>query len=191
MTEQQASGEQTSNEEQSQADLQQGADEQQESRQTQDSQESREITDLPDWAQKIIRDERKESAKYRKQVKGFEDAEKSELQRLTDATSEWESKYSELESKYRNTIAEREFIRAATEAKAVAPRTLFRAYKSDIEFDDDGNVTNLSDVIDRARADEPGLFRSTGGDGDGGKGRPTPTGNNMNDLFRTLAENKQ
>lgn len=142
---------------------------------------------LPKETQDEIKALRRENAKHRKALKEREDAEKTELQRLADANGELTQKYADLESKYRNTVAESAFTEAATKANAIAPKTLFRAYRDDLEFDDDGSVTNVEAVIEKARKDEPGLFRTNSADG--GKGSPV-SNQDMNQLIRRAAGRK-
>ena len=123
------------------------------------------------------------------QITEREDADKTELERLTGERDTFKSRYEALEAKYRERTAESAFIEAATKANARAPKTLFRAYKSDLDFDDDGNVTNLADVIAKAQADEPDLFKSSTGRADNGqKGESATDALTMNDALRGLAK---
>lgn len=139
---------------------------------------------LPKETQDEIRALRRENARYRKAAKEAEDAEKTELQRLTGERDDYKGRYEALEAKYRESRAESAFIEAAGKANARSPKTLFRAFKSDIEYDDDGNATNVADLIATLQQDEPDLFRHP--EGDGGKGK-TPTSNDMNALIRKAA----
>lgn len=166
MSEQQASEEQTSTEEQSQTDSRQGAEQQQASEQTS---ELKEVKDLPDWAQKLIRDTRKESETYRKQVKQFEDSQKTDSEKLLSRAETAETELAKARSELRDIRSEETFVDAATKANARSPRLLFRAYKSELAFDDDGKITNLDTVIQKAMKDEPDLFRKASGRGDGGR----------------------
>ena len=123
------------------------------------------------------------------QITEREDADKTELERLTGERDTYKSRYEALEAKYRERTAETAFLDAATKANARAPKTLFRAYKSDLAFDDDGNVTNLADVIAKAQADEPDLFKSSTGRADNGqKGESATDTLTMNDALRGLAK---
>lgn len=65
---------------------------------------------------------------------------------------------------------------------------LFRMYKDEIEFDDDGKATNLADVVKTAKSEWPELFKPGkpgGGDlGDGNGDDGKPAGGGMNDRLR-------
>lgn len=144
---------------------------------------------LPPETQKEIRELRKENAKHRAALKQFEDAQKTELERITGERDTYLSELETLRATIRDTQAESAFLDAAQKANAVAPKTLFRAYKSDLEYDDDGAVTNLAAVIEKAQADEPTLFRQSTGSADGGrKGEATTDKLTMNDVLRGMAE---
>ena len=144
---------------------------------------------LPAETQKEIRELRKENAKHRAALKQFEDAQKTELERITGERDTYLSELETMRAAIRDTKAESAFLDAATKASAVAPKTLFRAYRSDLEYDDDGAVTNLAAVIEKAQADEPTLFRASTGSADGGrKGESTTEKLNMSDVLREMAK---
>lgn len=122
------------------------------------------------------------------QITEREDAEKTEIERLSGERDSLKSELDTLRQQMRDNAAESAFLDAATKANARAPRTLFRAYKSDLAFDDDGAVTNLDAVIAKAQEDEPDLFRSSTGRADNGQKGETPTSDmDMNDVLRGMA----
>lgn len=131
----------------------------------------------PDSANKLIKDfvaKRGISVEdLLKQITDQENAQKTELEKITGERDTIQSRYSELESRHRETIGESAFVDAATKAKARSPRLLFHAYKSQLEYDDAGQVTNLKAVLDKAKSDEPGQFLKAAGRGDGGAGSGT------------------
>lgn len=144
---------------------------------------------LPKETQEEIRALRRENAKHRKALKEYEDAQKSELERYQSQAEEYKSELDTLRQQMRDNAAESAFLDAAAKANARAPRTLFRAYKSDLAFDDDGTVTNLDAVIAKAQEDEPDLFRSSTGRADNGQKGEAPTDDmNMNDVLRGMAK---
>lgn len=111
----------------------------------------------------------------------YEDERKTDQEKLLTRAETAEAELAKLQTEVRETRAESAFLDAAREAKARAPKTLFRAYKSELAFDDDGKVSNLAAVIEKARKDEPELFRAADGAGDGGKNTPSTDGTfNMN-----------
>lgn len=138
---------------------------------------------LPKETQDEIKALRRENAKYRTAAKDREDAGKSELEKLTGERDDYKNRYEALDAKYRESRAESVFTNAATKANARSPRTLFRAIKSDLEFDDQGAATNIDALIEALQKDEPDLFRTV--EGDGGKGRSSmASGNDLNGLMR-------
>lgn len=143
---------------------------------------------LPKETQDEIRALRRENAKYRKSVKDYEDANKSQLEKLESERDDYKGRYESLELKLRDSAAESAFIDAATKANARAPKTLFRAYKSDLEFDDDGAPKNIAAVLKTLQKDEPDLFKAASGTSDAGR-RGDATGNtlDMNEALRELA----
>lgn len=144
---------------------------------------------LPPETQKEIRALRSENAKHRKALKEFEDAQKTELERYQSEAEDYKTRYETLSAQLRDTKSESAFLDAATKAHARAPKTLFRAYRSDLEYDDDGNVTNLDAVLAKAQEDEPDLFVKSTGSADGGRRGETSTEKmDMNDALRYLRD---
>lgn len=58
---------------------------------------------------------------------------------------------------------------AATKTNAISVNAVFALIRDGLEYDDDGEPTNVDDLIAKARKDEPQLFRAAAGSGDGGK----------------------
>lgn len=165
-TEQQASDEQTSDDEQSQADSQHGTDQQQATEQTS---ELKEVKDLPAWAQKQIRDARKDAEKARTRVQEFEDANKSELDKREDARKAAEDRATAAEQRLRDANARSAVTDAATKANAISIKAVYALIRDDLGFDDDGEPMNVADLLAQAKKDEPQLFKASNGSVDGGK----------------------
>lgn len=143
---------------------------------------------LPKETQDEIRSLRRENAKHRKALKEHEDAQKTDLERLTGERDEFKTEYERLVSELRDLKSQGAFVEAASKANARAPKTLYRAYRDALEYDDDGNVTNLEAVIAAAKADEPELFKPATGTSDAGRPGDSPGGTrNVNDLLREMA----
>lgn len=75
--------------------------------------------------------------------------------------SEEERRNAEIET-LKSQIKERD-ARDAVTAEAVKvgfknPNAIFKLVSSDLEYDDKGNISNLSDVLDQAKTDYPELF---------------------------------
>ncbi len=58
---------------------------------------------------------------------------------------------------------------AATKANATSINAVFALVRDDLEFDDEGEPTNVAELIAKAKRDEPTLFRAASGSGDGSK----------------------
>ncbi len=193
MTEQQTSTDQASDEGQSQADSQRGTDQTQTTEQTSESTqrtEQTEVKDLPGWAQKVIRDARKDAESHRKRVQEFEDAQKTESERQAEALKAATERAASLEQRIRDANARSVVADAASKAGAISPGLMYRAVRDDLEFDDDGNPVNAADVIDALKQSEPDQFRAAGGSGDGGRGNESTNRSQrgLNDLLRQLSD---
>ena len=180
-TEQQASTEQTSGDEQSQADSQRGTVQ---SKATEQTSEPKEVADLPSWAQKQIRDARKDAEKARARVSEFENANKSEIQKRDDALKASEQRATAAEQRLRDANARSAVTDAATKANATSTRAVYHLIRSDLEFDDDGEPTNVAALLKAAQRDEPSLFRASSGSGDGGAGGDPNAKPDLNALLR-------
>lgn len=73
----------------------------------------------------------------------------------------------------------RDFVQEKAEKAGVKnPKLFYNAYKSELEFDAKGKITNLNDVLETAKAESPELFQiaqKQQGSADGGSGKDTPT----------------
>jgi hypothetical protein len=142
---------------------------------------------LPPETQAEIRKLRKEAATYRKRVDEYENASKTELERRDAALKAAEDRASTLETRLRDLSARSAVTDAATKVNAISPRAVYALIKGDLDFDDDGNPTNVDALLKQAQKDEPSLFRAANGSGDGGKGTPAGATQNINDVFREMA----
>lgn len=127
------------------------------------------IDALPPETQKELRDLRKENAANRKRVEDFENANKTELDKREDALKQAEERATAAETRLQDANARNAVNEAATRVNAVSVNAVYALVRSSIEFDDDGEPTNIADLIAAAKKDEPALFRAAGGTGDGGK----------------------
>jgi hypothetical protein len=190
MTEQQAEATQADAQAESQADIASGTDQQHGNGQ---APAPNSVDALPDWAQKQIREARKDAAKYRTRVQEFEDAQKTEAERAADALKAAEERAQQYEQRYQSAIAQSAVTDAASKAGAISARAVYMLIRDDITFDDAGDPSNIAELIGKARSDEPQLFRASGGSGDGGKGTNNgpPSTTDMNAVIRGLARTQQ
>jgi len=63
-------------------------------------------------------------------------------------------------------------------------RGLFKYIKDDLEFDDEGNVTNFKDVLTQAKSEAGEFFGANHGSADGGRGNNQPANVDMNTIIR-------
>ncbi len=150
--------------------------------------ELREVKDLPDWAQKLIRETRKEAADHRTKLQRFEDRDKTAQQKAeeaaTKAAAERDAAFKELQAER----AERLVSAAAAKVNAIRPDAVFRLVRDAIEYGDDGRPTNIDQVVSAAKKDFPELFRAATGSADGGAGGNQPgTERDMNAMIRRAA----
>ncbi len=124
---------------------------------------------------------RDEKARLEKQIK---QAELSEAEKL-------KAENAELQTKLRSRDAEDSIV-AACGKDCVNPKAVVRlAHSIGLEFDKDGKLTNLKDLIAEAKDIAPELFPKRPGPANGGDGNGTsPVGQSMNDVIRQAAGRK-
>lgn len=118
-----------------------------------------------------------------------EDAGKSDEEKRAHALKAAEERAADLERKLRATNARVAVTEAAAKANAISGRAVYALIREDLDYDDDGEPTNVAALIAQAKRSDPELFRAAAGDGDGGKRGPSGNAINVNDVFRQLAEN--
>lgn len=167
MTEHQADATQVDAE----ATAQEAADSTDDSQRTDQASEPSTIDSLPEWAKKEIRSLRKEAGTYRNRVKEFEDAQKTEGERQAEALKAAEDRAKTFEQRYREAQGRISLTQAASAIPNVYDSdTVADLAMSHLEYDDNGQPTNVSEAIDKVRELRPRLFPSSGGSGDGGRG---------------------
>lgn len=141
--------------------------------------EPQSIEDLPEWVQKEIKALRKENASARTERKKLEDAEKSEVERLTQEASERQERIDRLTRR----LNRASFIEQWQGPNARAAWALAQDEGLDIEYDEDERVKNLDAVRKELKKIDPQLFGdgtsdggtrtqgNTGYDGPPGQGR--------------------
>src|SRR5690606_19794129 len=82
--------------------------------------------------------------------------------------SELEGKIADLERKLRDATSKNAITEAATAANAISPKAVYALIRDKVEIDDEGNATNVAELVEALRNDEPTLFRAAGGSLDGG-----------------------
>lgn len=126
------------------------------------------LESLPEWAQKELKTVRAEAAAARLKLKGIEDAQLSEQEKLTKRAQELEQTATQRDNELRQERAEREVERTARRLNIVDEETALALVRSKIEFDDAGKPTNVTKLLEQLVKDKPFLI---------GQGAPPPAGN--------------
>ncbi len=113
-----------------------------------------------------LKKERAAHKAAQREVKRLE-AELKDALANTD-TSDLTAKLAEMEGKWRDAVSRTAVIEAATAAHAVSPKAVYALIRDRVELDADGTATNLAELIDGLKNDDPALFRAAGGSLDGG-----------------------
>ena len=152
-----------------------------------DKQESSDLGEKGTAAIKAERDARKRAERDLKsaqtRVAELENAGKSEDEKRTAALKVAEERATAAEQRLRDANARSAVTDAATKLNAISTRAVYALIRGDLDFDDDGEPTNVAKLLKQAQADEPSLFRASNGSGDGGAGAEPET-RNINDLLR-------
>lgn len=119
----------------------------------------------------------------------LKDGQKTEFQRLEGERDTYRTKAEELEQRYRSAVASSAVRDAASAAGAISPKAVYAMIRDDVEFDDNGEPTNIADLIAQAQQDEPQLFRASGGSGDGGRGGNGHQPADINAFLRQIGQN--
>lgn len=105
-----------------------------------------------------------------KQFEQAEDAGRTELQKLTKDRDQQKQRAESTAQRLRTANARVAVTEAATRANAIDSAAVVALVRDRLEFDDEGEPTNVAAVLDAARKQHPALFRAAAGSGDGSKG---------------------
>lgn len=122
------------------------------------------------------------------QFKTYEDAGKSEKERLESDLNRWKSE-AEMSTKelreLRGRVALQDAVSALT--NVYDPATVVDLAVPLLEYGKDGRPSNIQDALNTLKERRPRLFPAAAGSGDGGKGG-TPTNTmTINDALRSIA----
>lgn len=142
-----------------------------------------------------IRKVRREAQALRRRLKDAEDelrkrqdAEMTEAERLKKRLDELEKAEQTWKAEKSELLLGQAVSNEATKAGALYPDLLIRSLdRSAIEYDDDGNPTNLPKVVAELKKAYPALFRAPAGSADGGAGNESRATTSPNDLIRRAA----
>ena len=130
-------------------------------------------------ALKAERDARRKAEREAKalaaRVAEFENANKSDAEKTAAALDAATKRADAAEQRLRDANARVAVTEAAQKVNAISVRAVLKLIEDDLDYDDEGEPTNVDALIAQARKDEPSLFRHAGGSADGGKtGTTTP-----------------
>lgn len=127
-------------------------------------------------------------------VKAADDAKLSETERLQKRVKELETESERWASERRERDARDYALGVLSDEsernqfRARNPRTVYKLIKDDLQYDDEGKVTNLTELLKQAKADDPLLFGRVGSSVDGGAGsRQNAQAFDMNAQIRRMA----
>jgi hypothetical protein len=109
---------------------------------------------------RLLKDAQRRLAEFENADKSDEEKRAAELKALTDRADA-------AEQKLRSANAKAALTAAATAAKAIDPTAIVALVRESLEYDDDGEPTNVETVIAEARTRHPALFKAASGRGDG------------------------
>lgn len=128
----------------------------------------RDADTLGDPGKKALDEERKARRAADKTVKDlqarlqqFEDANKSETDKLNDRATAAEQKANETHARYVTLVKQQAITAAAAAAGTTDAETVALYMDGAVEVDDDGNVTGLDKALKDLQARKPHLFRTT------------------------------
>ena len=132
-----------------------------------------------DKERKAARDAAKQIKTLQAKLDEIENAGKPESEKLSRERDAATQRAEAAEQRLRDANARVAVTEAATKANAISVRAVLKLIEDDLDFNDDGEPTNVDALITQARKDEPQLFRAAAGSADGGKGsnghKPEPT----------------
>lgn len=139
---------------------------------------------------KDAKEARQEAARYRTERNALQQqAEAAQRQNETDAqrqereAAERQERLEALEAENRTLKVGTAIQKAATDAKAFNPALIASMLDAKVTLDDQGNPTNLPDLLKDLRQSDPYLFKRA--DQNGGEGGDAaPAAGSMNDLIR-------
>lgn len=114
----------------------------------------------------------------------LENAGKSEDEQRAAKLQAAEERASALEQQLRAVNARQVVQTAAGKANALDPAAIARMALDDLDFDDDGEPTNVREVLAQLRQDHPRLFQAAPGDAEGGRRGDAGANQDMNALIR-------
>lgn len=122
---------------------------------------------------------KKQNEELNQRLKAIEDKDKGELEKATGSLTEAQTKLQELQEQNMQLLINNAFLSDNTHNWANPKAALRLADLSDVEIDDEGNVTGLKEALDALAKSDPYLLakaKSDDDDDDDDKGKNSATG---------------
>lgn len=128
-----------------------------------------------DAERKAARDAAKRVKDLEAQLKTYEDANKSETDKLNERATAAEKQLADLTARHHDVLKTHAIHAAAVQADSTDPETVALYLSGVVDVDDDGQVIGVDKAITDLAARKPHLFRTTpaGARDAGAKGTPT------------------
>lgn len=114
------------------------------------------------WVDKLLKDAQRELAALKNAGKSEEETREAALKAL-------ETRAETAERQARDANGRSAVTTAASKANAIDAAVIFPLIRDQLDFNDDGEPTNVEEAIAAAKKRHPALFRASSGSGDGGK----------------------
>lgn len=116
-----------------------------------------------DAERKARRDAERQLKTLNEQLKGYEDANKTELQKAADRAAAAEQAASQWQARFTDSTIRAAVTDAAVAASAIDPATIYALIRDGISLDDDGNPQGIEKSIGELRKSKSFLFSTTPG----------------------------
>lgn len=149
-----------------------------------------------DALQKKISDLERDNKKYRDTQRkadadrqAADEAKLSADEKVAKQIADLEAKLSDQQSRGQTRAMKATFLAEGAKSGALYPEDVYRLVNLDeVDFDDDGNPTNATALVDALKKARPQLFGRPGSGGfDGGARRDATKPRDMNDVLRSAA----
>lgn len=112
--------------------------------------------------ERLARKERdRELREATKRLADLENAGKSDVEKLAAERDAWQKRYEAVAAKAREAVGREQVQAAAAKGGAPNPELVFRLVRAELTYDDDGELTNLAEVLTSARQQFPELFKQS------------------------------
>ena len=102
----------------------------------------------------------KENAKAADELAALRDANKSEAEKLAESLAKAQQEAQDWQQRYQAQAIRDHVITAATNARAIDAETVYLHLQANVELDDHGNPTGVTEAVEALRTSKPHLFNA-------------------------------